>query len=372
MTRLDRYILARFLSNFVVLFALLFIFAISIDVIIQLDRFSEAAAGAVHQHRFRSSIVAFVVAVIDFQGPKLFQFYGYLLGLVSVGAMAFTFSQMHRHRELVGVLASGISLHRVGVPLILGAFGLNIVQLVNQEIMLPRLAPMLIRDHDRILQPAVTRFSVPLTRDEAGNILYAASLDTLSGEIDGLLFIERDQRGITQRRITASHATYDESERLWRLADGRAMTPTPANSTRATKDFTTPVDSVATSLSPKALMVRRYAQYAQMLSLRQINEAVREGGINRDDLARYRYSRLAAVLVNLLVLLLSMPSYLLREPANLLRQSVECAIISIPAMLGAFVGMTVSLPGLSPALSVFLPVIVLIPLSLARTTAVRT
>ena len=43
MILLDRHIMARFLGNFVLLFGLLFIFAISIDVVVQFDEFLRAA-----------------------------------------------------------------------------------------------------------------------------------------------------------------------------------------------------------------------------------------------------------------------------------------------------------------------------------------
>ena len=41
---LDRTIIGRFLWNFVVLFTLLFIFASSIDVILQMDKYLRAAS----------------------------------------------------------------------------------------------------------------------------------------------------------------------------------------------------------------------------------------------------------------------------------------------------------------------------------------
>ena len=43
MSLLDRYIIGRFLSNFVILFALLFSFAVAIDLLLQLDRFVDVA-----------------------------------------------------------------------------------------------------------------------------------------------------------------------------------------------------------------------------------------------------------------------------------------------------------------------------------------
>jgi len=84
------------------------------------------------------------------------------------------------------------------------------------------------------------------------------------------------------------------------------------------------------------------------------------------------YSRFASALVNLLVLLISLPAFLLRELANLLVQSVICATMSIPAMIGAAIGMMVQLPGIPPGVGVFLPVLVLVPVAMARVTVIKT
>ena len=44
MLLLDRYILFRFLTNFMLLYVLLFVFAVSIDMVMALDRFVDALA----------------------------------------------------------------------------------------------------------------------------------------------------------------------------------------------------------------------------------------------------------------------------------------------------------------------------------------
>jgi hypothetical protein len=110
-----------------------------------------------------------------------------------------------------------------------------------------------------------------------------------------------------------------------------------------------------------------------MLSIEQIREMLRTPGVTDSAaLRRHLYSRFSSVLVNLLVMLIALPSFLLREPANLLFQSVMCAGMTIPAMIGAAIGMMVQLPCVTPAVSVFMPVLVLIPVALARITFVKT
>ena len=95
-------------------------------------------------------------------------------------------------------------------------------------------------------------------------------------------------------------------------------------------------------------------------------------GIFTDALVRYRASRFATVLINVLVMVITLPFFLLREPADLLVQSLRCAAAAIPAMLGALLGMAVELPGIPPTAGAFLPVVILIPIALARVTHVKT
>ena len=162
---IDRYIVRRFLANFVILLFLLFVFAISIDLLTQLDEFLDAArVAAGPEGGVASLLTELVKVVVNFHGPRLFQFYAYMLGLLSVGAMGFTLAQMHRHRELVAILASGVRLHRVAVPILAAALGLNLLQLLNQELLLPRMAPLLIRGHGDLGRQRARAFEVLFNR----------------------------------------------------------------------------------------------------------------------------------------------------------------------------------------------------------------
>jgi lipopolysaccharide export system permease protein len=378
---LDRHIAVRFLANFVLLFAILFIFGMTIDVIIQLDDFTKAAtqraleatpgADAPASWRFW---LAFVEAIVDYHGPKVAQFYAYLLGLVSVGAAGFTLAQMVRTRELVAILASGTSLVRVGMVILVAATGLNLLQLVNQELILPRLAPLLIRPHNAIFKGGLRDFPIHLTRDSRGQLLWGRTFNPLEGRITGFLLIERDGNGAALARTQATSATWNSQASRWELEGGarslaRVMTA-EGEDTGATE--TTPVDFAATDLSARALTIRQYGQFAQMLSLQQLREMRDEGGVDVGEINRLTYLRLGSILVNLLVLVAALPFFLLREPTNLLRQSVLCALFAVPGTLGSLVAMTASLPGLPPAVNVFLPAAVLLPIAFGRFGTMKT
>ncbi|UCD75594.1 MAG: LptF/LptG family permease [Phycisphaerales bacterium] len=376
MQLIDRYIIGRLLTNFIILFLLLFVFAASIDLILNLDRFVEAARTAVDEGGSAwAASLAFVRIIVDFQGPRVFQFYAFLHGLVAIGATGFTLAQMYRHRELVAILASGVSMHRIAMPFIALIFALSLVELLNQEYVLPRVAPLLLRDHGHIGRRTVQEFKVRFTRDAAGNLLQSPSFDPETGALRWPTFLQRDDRGRTVRRVTAASAAWDPHREGWRLTEGvvvrlqeeNAARPDVLGAPQETTDF------FRTDLSPEVLTVRHHATYAQMLSLKQIGRMLRTAGVmDEATLLRHKYSRFSTVLVNVLVLVVALPSFLLREPANLLLQSLRCAAIAITAMIGAAIFMMVQLPGIAPAVGVFLPVIVLLPIALGRVTYVRT
>jgi lipopolysaccharide export system permease protein len=374
-TLIDRHILTRFFANFMVLLALLFVFAASIDVILNLDKFVDVSraqlggdAGMMRQ------VLGVVVLIANFEGPRIFQFYAYLHGLVAIGAMGFTLAHMHRHRELVAVMASGVSLYRVAMPFVIAVFALSLVQMVNQEAILPRIAPLLLRDHGQIGRHGVNEFEVRFTSDGRGNLLQAPSFNPLTSELTWPTFLERDDRGRTTRRIAAIEAVWDAARGGWSLTGARVMMlRTAATASAESAHGAQTIDFLASDISPRVLIARRYGQFSAMLSMDQIREMLQTPGVTDSAaLKRHLYARFSAVLVNLLVLLISLPSFLLREPANLMVHSLTCASMSIPAMIGAAIGMMAQLPGVSPAVSVFMPVLVLIPIAMARMSFIKT
>jgi lipopolysaccharide export LptBFGC system permease protein LptF len=403
MTLLDRHILLRFLANFVILFALLFIFAVAVDLIVALDRFVATAHRIAGPEAGAATFAITLVGLaLDFEGPRLFQFYAYLHGLVAVGAMGFTLAQMHRARELVAILAAGIGLLRVAMPFVVGAFALSVVQLVNQEVFLPRVAPLLLRDHGQLGRRGVDEFPVALTPDARGSLFQSPKFDPRTSTFTNVTILERDERGRTTRRVTAARATWsgerddagpggsdsvregplgmDAAPRAapapagWRLEDGRAVRLREAGvDDPAVEHRVEALTFYPTDLSPRALLVQRHAQFAGMLSLRQLGQMLATPDVeNRARLLRFRYHRFATVLLDVLIMWLTLPTFLLREPASLLARTVMCAGLSIPAMLGAAIFMTMDLPGIAPAVGVFLPVIVLLPIVLAQWTYVKT
>ena len=372
---LDRWIATRFLANFALVFSVMFLFAISIDTILQLDAYIERSQAAVDAGRFGGLWIALPAAIVDYNAPRVFQFYAYLVGLGSVAAAGFTLAQMVRTRELVAMLAAGISLWRVGLAILAAAVGLNLLQLVNGELVLPRLAPLLVREHSAILEPSVRSFPVRLVQDRERKLVLIQSFDPISATARGLVVIERDGTGAATRRIESPRATWDGANGGWVLEKGGAAgrsAPGSGEGREVRIDRVEEVSFVATDISPKAILARRFRGFAQLLSSPEIAALARDGGIDAAAASRLVGQRFAGTCVNLLMLAICLPFFLVREPRKLLRPSILCAAIAVPGLLGSLFLMTVEIGALPATVGVFLPVAALLPIAAYRVGALRT
>lgn len=370
MRLIDRNVIVRFLGNFVTLFCLLFIFAVSIDVVLQFDNFVDAARNAVDAERYDSVALATIMAILDFHGPRVFQFFGFMVGLVSVAAAGFTLAQMQRSRELLALLAVGVPLQRVAASIVLVAFLLNGVQVLNQEFVVPELARVLLREHDEVLARSAGTFDVPLTRDGNDNLVQIARLDVERGTAEGFLVLERDDDGTARRRLRAPIAHWDESAGQWLLSEGIARTRSELGAMQVEPPIA--VATYATDLSPRAFSVKRFRDHAQMLSSGQIQELRADGGDATGVLARIAWARVGGFGVNMLVLVLAMSSFLRRHPAPLLPQCVQSAAIAVPLLLVAALVMMLPIEGISPAVMAIMPTAILVPIVFWRVAALPT
>jgi hypothetical protein len=71
-------------------------------------------------------------------------------------------------------------------------------------------------------------------------------------------------------------------------------------------------------------------------------------------------------------MLIVIPLFVTKEQISILRQSVRCAAITITILFGGSFVMLMAMPGIPPIASVFLPAILLFPLALVRTAAMKT
>lgn len=374
MNTLDRYIARQFLTNVIALFVILFSFIVVIDASLNIDEFYRLAGrlgspeGVDGPSAIRRVLVT-IVLIADYWWPKLLQLHNFLLGLIMVGAMGFTFSQMTRNREFVAMMAAGVSLRRVIRPVMLVALALTAVQIINQELILPRIAPLLVRDHSSAGEYKLGVSSVPLTLDGQGRLFRAASFDADTDTLQGVYILERDAQGRASRVITAESATYENGAWIFTNAESRLRGP----STIAPPE---PIARLESSLDPNELRINRFESYSQAMSFSQASQMLnRETLVDPKKRARYeriQWGRFSMMLSGILSLLISAPFYLTREPKNMVVQSLKCAPVAIIALVGGVLGASASIPGLPASIGVFIPVMILSVVAVAQTSSLKT
>jgi len=362
---IDRYIAKQYLLSILALYVILFSFVVTIDVSINIDWFWRLAgerdapdgdAGLVRQSIVTSLLIA------DFWWPKLLQLFNLMLGLVLTGAMGFTCTQIVRNRELVAVLASGQSLYRVARPILIIAGVMTLLAGLNQELVIPRIAPLLAREHDQAGLRHVAMARIPLVRDNKDRLWYAQAFDPGTKTLKEFDIIERNELGVGTTRITGHHAEWDG--KAWACDNATVEALGDAGTTQVGVPI-----RIETDLDPVVLVIRRFASYSNNLSWRQLSQLqkqTRSGDKHiRDRLIRTQFGRISVAMTNLISLVLVMPFFIVRMPVNLAAQSFKGALVGVVALIGGTIGATAPVAGVSPMASVFLPVIVLLPMTVA-------
>lgn len=378
MNLLDRYIARQYLINLVILLLVLAGFLILVDTAYNLDRFHKRATEWAARDNLSASSLntawLTVRIILDLWWPRLLYLFSFMLGAILIVGMGFTVSQMVRHRELVALLASGQSLHRIARPIFLVALLLTGVSLINTELLLPQVAPKLARDTHMAGRETLAERRLPLSVDAQGRVFYAAAFSPEAATLENVLIIERDPEShLVRREIAARRATWHDGG--WDL-EGVTLGP------GAPGAATEPPTRIETTLDPLAMKMRLYQAFASTISMRQAwwaaEQSRRLGGDDpaamaaADNMVRTALSRPVGMITNLLVLTISLCFFLTREPVNMFWQSLKCAPIGLGGLIGGSLTKASVIPGLPAWAAVVAPVAILLPLAIAMWHRVRT
>ncbi len=426
MKTLDRYIIRQFVVNFAILYVVLMTLFVVVDLIVDLDEFLEAGRnwarrGAVARQAERMGQPASMImelvehdadaqqaaqrlhipvaqaqelmdgatpgvlmrtvgifrAVGDYYGPIVILVYAFFSGLVVVAAMGFSLTGLGRNRELTAMVSSGISLYRVAMPILVAGIALNFLALPVQEFVIPHLAGKLSRKKSHIKNERVEYFAFQYAPDGNGSLISAARFDADHEQLTDMRVVVRGPEGMQIQKVTASQAIWDADRKGWDLIDGYSVRPgrIGESAVDALDRGSTGVSFFKTDLSPTLIKTRRNADYVRLLPVTELQKMQHSQAVPdslRDTVTRTKWGRISLLIVNVLVLVMGLPYFLLRAPENMLLQSVKCAGLCIGVWAG---GMT--LPELvtgtfNPVAAAWIPVVVYLPLSAFVLHKVRT
>lgn len=370
MKTLDRYIIKLFVQNYAILCVVLSGLYVLVDLIVDLDEFLKA--GRLQGDRMGGALLGTLWVMLDYYGPVLLLIFSAMSGLLVVAAMGFTIAQLQRTREITAILASGLSLYRVAVPVLLAGFVINLLVLPVQEYAIPPLAEKLVRSKSQVGQPTMTDQPVHYARDQSGALISAASFSANTRELTQVRIIERDQTGRQTRLIRADRASWSADERAWLLESGQAFR---AQSHDRLPDVLggEPVAMFKTELSPRVMITRQAALFVRLQSLGQLQEMRTNPALTGDQRSRITqvmWGRFTTLVMGVLILLMGLPYFLTRVPGNMLKHSAKAAGITVGAWSAGLVLMQVG--GINPVTAALLPIVIFVPISFYLVSTIKT
>ena len=321
-TTIDRYLLRSLATQYLIALAIMISLYIVLDMFVNLDEFIE--------HGYPMPTV--IKNIVSYYWPNVFLYFSQLSGVITVFACMAVLARMRRLNELTAILASGVSLYRVARPIVLFGLATTALLIVDTEVLIPAVAPMLSRDHDDA--DGKRAYEVLFIKDRDGALVSAESFDPVTRDLHGLLVIRRDKAGDLIEKLTADRATWEPPDLTratgrWRLdrarrslhSVGDEATLGPRSDVR--EDFPRYFES---DLSPDGIEQRQAEGWIGYLSLSQLRDIEMSGTVNAAATSRTRHARIAAPIVSMVLLLLGLPFFLDRSPANVLGDTGKCMI----------------------------------------------
>ncbi len=207
MKTLDKYVVKNFLVAVALCFVALMAIRIAADLFFNMDEFTETRGDEA------KSIGAVLREIGRYYGFQSLLYFRELGGVMIVVAATFTVARMNHTNELTAILASGVSLHRVLLPLVLCAMALNVLVVVDSELLVPRCKFQLVRSRDEMAR--IGEFEVRAVTDHRHSCWYSGGLQPEAGRVDNPLIMLRDEKYRLRGHISAPSATYDPRRRLW-------------------------------------------------------------------------------------------------------------------------------------------------------------
>ncbi len=355
------------LANYLIALGVMVSLYVLFDLFFNMDEFTEGDRSAWQV----------IGGILAFYGANLFKYFSQLSGVITVVAGMMTLGRLRRANELTAVMASGVSLYRVAVPVIAFGIAATILWFVNTEVVMPSLAHRLARRHD---DPYGERtYTIPFINDRDNALLYAEQFEPSTGHIRRLLVLFRDADGTLHTSLEAEEAIWEPSEGHPRGGRWRLERADQSRRTVREGEGIGPREEIEhfspryyeSDLTPKDIQMRQSSQWVRYLSSEQLRELAGLQLPETQNICQIRHERFATPMVNLVMLLLGIPYLLRRMPGNLIGDAAKCLLMCGTCFTVSVVGHNIDLAGL-PALPGWMPIIIFTPLSVVLLDRIKT
>jgi lipopolysaccharide export system permease protein len=367
---LDRYVLGSFVRDYLISLMALVGLYVALDMVFNFGNLTQS-----HSHALAGvSMWRITYDILDYYFYQSFFFFSQMAGMIAVVAASFTLMRLSRSNEMTALLAAGMPLLRVAAPAILAGAVLNLVLLpADQELLIPRLIPKLVREHGDIHEDAVRTFPVCMMEDERGALfnggLYTPATADSPPRISYLDVVERDGQMYPTAHLYAPEAVWNGRLGRWDLTEGKLVPiASPEENTPAVPER---VDYYQSDISPEEIVLHQNEDTLQFLSLARINQLLAQPkNYGATNLLRMRYMRLSQPLVNIILLLLAISMVVTREPQTLKTSAAKAMLICGMCMGCSFLAYELAASPPSgewravwPAMMAWFPIFIFGPLS---------
>jgi lipopolysaccharide export system permease protein len=369
---LDRYVIKQFLIGYVIAFCVLIGMIIAMDLFINLDEFAEHSdAGA----------KAVMMNILTFYGSRAALWFRDMAGVITVIAAVFSLVRMTRNNELIAIMASGMSLKRFITPIIAMAALLTTLQVLDQELLIPRITAQLTRSQDDM--PGVKKYDLWFASDSNGNLICTPRFDLQTRTMESPFIILRKRLPRTDQfvvtgRIRATSAVYDSDRGGWVFNSGELLR-TPDSSDTKMGQQTAKADFFESDLTPEQIPMRRQEGYKSLLSSTQLITLAQSQGTRQSDLAELylqKHTRITDPILNLVMLLVALPVLVCRDPREMktaimvsFATSTSCFVLSFVCKMFAT---EVFFHQVRPELWAWAPIFIFVPIALIQLDSMKT
>lgn len=367
MKTLDRYIAKNFLVGYAISLFVLVGLRIIIDLFVNLDEFTEHAD---------LGTIAVMKNILTYYCLNSTLYFRDFAGMIMVVAAAFSLGKMVRSNELVAVMASGVSLKRVIVPIVFLAVLLTGILVIDQEFMIPTLSDKLVRGQDDI--PGQESYDVWFISDNKDSLICSQKFEVETSTLHNPTIITRKRKSGSHEYevtglITAEKQIYNFDTKKWDLVNGRTIV-------KGSKEDVKSTDSYSNDIIPKDIPTRRKAEHKTLLSWRQLaalaEQATKGAKIkDRRQLYSQKHFRVTEPIINLAMLMVCLPILVCRDP-----KSMKSAVMVSFSMVGVCFVTTFICKMLAPEADSFLgtgfwawmPVFIFLPIAFIEFDSMKT
>ena len=378
---LDKYVAKSFLTGYVIALLVLVGLCVVVDLFINVDEFAELAGQGDDIDRGAFFVIG---SILRYYGAQSMLYFRDLAGIITVVAAVFSLGKMTRNNELVAIMASGISLRRVMLPIIVLAVLLTSLVIVDQEVIIPRLISQLIRahDYDRAKGDHYDFWFLP---DENGNLISANRYVEQEETMYNVLIVLRKQVKKPNGSIAfeiigdikAEKARYNHETKRWDLENAISSDLTSDQMYAHTPQVEQSL-YFKTNVTPEDIPIRRQEGYKSLLSSAQLSKLAADKTKSKDqaELISQKHFRITDPIVNLLMLMVALPVLVCRDPkAMKAAMAISFAVTGscfVIMFICKMVATEVIFGGIRPEFWAWIPVIIYVHIAFIELDSMKT